>query len=176
LTQGEIHSYIDPNIVDIFHLKRNKLEKSWLVQLATGTKRRINEIVRSCPIDLNGVNTVADLNIIPLGSYDILIGMDWLDQHHAMLDCHNKTFTCLNEEGKQSLVKGIPRPISIREISSLQLKRCFRKGCQLFAAHVEEPTKGKSPSLEYFSVLQEYEDVFGEIPSFPPKRDIDFLY
>ena len=51
--------------------------------------------------------------------YDILIGMDWLDKHNVVLDCHNETFTCLNEEGKQSLVKGIPRPISIREISAL---------------------------------------------------------
>jgi hypothetical protein len=50
---------------------------------------------------MNGVNTIVDLNIIPLGSYDVLIGMDWLDVHHVVLDCHNKTFTCLDEEGKQ---------------------------------------------------------------------------
>jgi hypothetical protein len=97
---GASHSYIDPKVVDIFHLMKSKLERSWLVQLATGTKRRINETVRGCPIDLNGVNTNVDLNIIPLGSYDILIGMDWLDKHHVVLDCHNKTFTCLDEEGK----------------------------------------------------------------------------
>jgi hypothetical protein len=104
-----------------------------LVQLATGTKRKINEVVRSCLIILNGVSTNVDINIIPLGYHDILIGMYWLDQHHVVLDFHNKTFTCLVEEGKQSTVKGIPRPISISEISSLQLKRCFRKGCQLYA-------------------------------------------
>jgi hypothetical protein len=39
---------------------------------------------------------------------------------------------------------------------------------------MEEPTKRKGPSLEYFLVLQEYEDVFGEISSLPPQRDIDF--
>ena len=71
-------------------------------------------------------------------------------------------------------MKGVPRPISIREISSLQLKRCFRKGCQLYAAHVEEPEKTKGPSLEEFAVLQEFEDVFQKIPGFPPKREIDF--
>jgi hypothetical protein len=36
----------------------------------------------------------------------------------------------------------------------------------------EEKTKG--PSLEEFSVLQEFEDVFQEIPGLPPKREIDF--
>jgi hypothetical protein len=69
-------------------------------------------------------------------------------------------------------VKGIPRPISIRDISALQLKRCFRNGCQLYAAHVEDPKNTKRPSLEVFLVLKEFEDVFQEIPRLPPKRDI----
>jgi hypothetical protein len=49
---------------------------------------------------MNGLNTKENLNILPLGSYDYLIGMDWLDQHHTLLDYHNKEFTCLDEEGK----------------------------------------------------------------------------
>jgi hypothetical protein len=125
-----------------------------LVQLATGTKRRINERVKGCPINLNGVSTVVDMNLILLGSYVILIGMDWLDKHHAFLDFHNKKFACLDEEGKHSTVKGIPRPISIREISTLQLKRCFRKGCQFYATHVEDLENTKGPSLEDFSILR----------------------
>jgi hypothetical protein len=56
--------------------------------------------VKGFLLDMNGVNTIAELNIILLGSYDVLIRMDWLDEHRAVLDCHNKTFTCLDEEGK----------------------------------------------------------------------------
>jgi hypothetical protein len=97
---GSIHCYIDPKIVYIFHLDKSKLEKSSLVQLANGTKRRNNGFVKGCPISINGVSTNAELNIIPLGYYDILIGMDWLDNHYSILDCHNKTFTCLDEKGK----------------------------------------------------------------------------
>jgi hypothetical protein len=67
------------------------------------------------------------MNILPLGSYDCLIGMDWLDQDHAILDCHNKTFTCLNEEGILRRVQGIPSAVTIREILALQLKKCYRK-------------------------------------------------
>jgi hypothetical protein len=140
-------------------LEKSKLGKESLVQLATGTKRRIHDMVRSHSISLNGMNTSMDLNIIPLGSYDVMIGMDWLEKHHAVLDCHNKTFTCLDGNGKHNTLKGVPRPISIREISALQLERCFRKGCQLYATHVEEPDNTKGPSLEDFSVLQEFEDV-----------------
>jgi hypothetical protein len=150
------------------------LEKTSLVQLATGTKRRIHDMVRGCSISVNGVNTSTDLNIIPLGSYVILIGMDWLDKHHVVLDCHKKTFTCLDGNRKQSTVRGVPRPISIRDILALQLKICFRKGCQLYATHVEEPVDTNGPRPGNFSVLQEFEDVFQEIPGLPPRRDIYF--
>jgi hypothetical protein len=50
-------------------------------------------------------------------------------------------------------VKGVPRPISIREISALQLKISFRKGCQLYAAHVVEPVDKKGAILEDLLVL-----------------------
>ena len=76
IDSGASHCYIDPEIVDRLHLEKSKLEKSSLVQLATRTKRKINETVIGYQINLNGVNTIVDLNIIPLGSYDILIGMD----------------------------------------------------------------------------------------------------
>ena len=89
--------------MDNLHLEKNELEKSSLVHLATRTKRRINEVVKSCPINLNGVNTVVYMNTIPLGSYDILIGMDWLDQHHLVLDCHNKTLHVLVEKKYRAL-------------------------------------------------------------------------
>jgi hypothetical protein len=157
-----------------FHLPRSKLEKPWLVQLATGTKRKINEMVKACPMEMNGLSTKVDLNIIPLGSYDCLIGMDWLDKHHAVLDCYNKTFTCLDEEGNLRNVQGIPRVVTIREVSALQLKKSFRKGCQLFVTHMEEALKDKVPNIEDYATLKEFEDVFEEIPGLPPKRDIDF--
>jgi hypothetical protein len=71
-------------------------------------------------------------------------------------------------------VKGIPRVVTIQEISALQLKKCYRKGCQIFAVHMEETPKDKVPNLEDNVVLEEFEDVFREVPGLPPKRGIDF--
>jgi hypothetical protein len=171
---GASHSYIDPRVVECFHLIRSKHEKYWLVQLATRTKRKVMELVKSCPVDMNGLSMKVDLNILPLGSYDCLIGMDWLDQNHAILDCRNKAFTCLDEEGNQRVIQGIPRAVTIREISAMQLNKCYGKGCQLFAAHVGEMHKDKVSSIEDHEVLKEFEDVFQEVPGLPPKRDINF--
>jgi hypothetical protein len=119
INSGAGHCYIDPKIVDRLHLEKSNLGKSSLVQLTTRTKRRIYDMVRSCSISLNGVNTSVYLNIIPLGSYDILIGMDCMDKHHAFLDFHRKTFTCIYGYGKHITMKGVPRPISITEILAL---------------------------------------------------------
>ena len=91
-----------------------------------------------CPLEINGMKTFIDLNIIPLGSYDVLIGMEWLDANHAILNCHNKTNTYLDEEGNRVTIKGIPRPISMRKFLSLQLNKWLKKGFQLYAIHVEE--------------------------------------
>jgi hypothetical protein len=93
IDSGASHSYIDPKILEIFHSPRRKHGKYWLVKLATRAKRKFIEMVNSCPVDMNGMSTKEDLNIFPLGSYEYLVGMDWLDQHHGILDCYNKAFT-----------------------------------------------------------------------------------
>ena len=63
---------------------------------------------------MNQFKTSIKLNVLPLGSYDVLIGMDWLEQHRVVLNCFDKTFTCLNNEGEMVTVKGIPRKTTIR--------------------------------------------------------------
>ena len=45
--------------------------KSGLVQLAIGTKRKVSEVVEKCPLVMDGLVTCVDLNVLPLGSYDV---------------------------------------------------------------------------------------------------------
>jgi hypothetical protein len=71
--------------VDRFIFPRSKDEKYWLVQLAIGAKRKVIELVKSCPLDMNGISTKAELNVLPLGSYDCITSMDRLDQHCDVL-------------------------------------------------------------------------------------------
>jgi hypothetical protein len=72
IDSGASHSYIYPRVVESFHLSRSKHEKSWLVQLATRTKRKVTDLVKSRPVDMNGLSTKDELNVLPLGSYDCL--------------------------------------------------------------------------------------------------------
>ena len=151
---GASHSYINPNLVEIFHLQWSKHEKCQLVQLAMGDKRMIIELVKDCIMDMNGLDTKLYLNIIYLGSYDYLIFMDWLENNHDIIHYYNKEFTYVDNQGKQIKVKGIPRHVSITEISSMQLKKSFKKGCKIYATHMEAGAKDKIPSVEDHIVLK----------------------
>ena len=147
------HSYITPRVVELCAFNKVKHSKYLLVQLGTGTKRKVSEVVEKCPLVMSGLVTCVDLNVLPLGSYDVLIGMDWLEAHRVKLDCFNKTFECMDEEGNPVVVKGILKVISVRQVSAMQLKKFCRKGCQLYAAHILEPIGDETLRLEDYQVL-----------------------
>jgi hypothetical protein len=99
---GSNLSYIAPKVVDKCKLQPHKHAKPWLVQLATGTKRKVAEVIPACQFTMGEFPTQATLNIIPLGSYDLLIGMDWLATYKARLDYYHKTLECVSEEGRDN--------------------------------------------------------------------------
>jgi hypothetical protein len=172
---GSNLSYIAPKAVDKCKLQPHKHAKPWLVQLATGTKRKVAEVIPACQFTMGEFPTQATLNILPLGSYDLLIGMDWLATYKARLDCYHKTLECVSEEGRRITLQGIQKPVSVRRISALQMRKYCRKGCPLYAIQVLESVEDDKPSLEDHPTLREYRDVFlEEVPGLPPRRDIDF--
>ena len=73
---GSTHSYITRRVVEICDFKKVKHRKSWLVQLATGTKRKVSEVVEKFPLVMNGLITYVDLNVLLLGSYDV--PLEWI--------------------------------------------------------------------------------------------------
>ena len=95
-----------------------------------------------------------------LGSYYILIGMDWLEAHRVKLEYYHKTFECMNEEGNLIVVKGIPKVILVRQVSAMQLKKFCRKGYRLYAAQILEESRDENPRLEDYQVLQEFRMCF----------------
>jgi hypothetical protein len=73
---GSNLSYVSPQTVNKCKLQPIRHVKPWLVQLATGTKIKVAEAIPSCQFIMGGFPTQASLNILPLGSYDLFIGMD----------------------------------------------------------------------------------------------------
>jgi len=86
--------------VDKCGLSKELHAKSWLIQLATGTKKQVHHWVRAFAFDLNGMPTATHLNVLPLGSYNMLLGMDWLYLHRTKVDCYDKSIECVDDNGE----------------------------------------------------------------------------
>jgi hypothetical protein len=98
--------------------------------------------------------------MLPLELYDLLIGMDWLVAYKTKLDCYHKTLECVNKEGRKMTLQGIQKLVSVRRISTLQMKKYCKKGCPLYAIQVWEFVENDRPSLEDHPILRDYRDVF----------------
>ena len=82
---------------------------------------------------------------------------------------------CEDEEGRKVTLQGIQNHVSVRQISSLQVKKYCKKGCSLYGVQVLNSIEENKQNLEDHPILREYKDVFlEEVPGLPPRRDIEF--
>jgi hypothetical protein len=77
--------------------------------------------------------TRANLYIMILGSYDVVIGMDWLELHEVILNCKTKWLSLVNDEGQRCEIVGWNQGVSLRFISSLHLLKNMHKGLNIYA-------------------------------------------
>jgi hypothetical protein len=111
---GSNLSYVATQAVGKCKIQPHKHSKPWLVQLATGTKIKVEDVIPSFQFAMDGFSTQDNLNMIPVGSYDLLFSMEWLVAYKTKLYCYHKSLECVNEEGRKITLQGIQTPVSMR--------------------------------------------------------------
>jgi hypothetical protein len=89
------------------------------VEMDSGAKQKVGGRVRNCYINLGYFVTNSHLYVTILGSYDIVIGMDWLESHNVILNCKMKRLSLNDDEGQRRVIIGRNQGVSLRFISSL---------------------------------------------------------
>ena len=64
IDQGASLSYISPDLVEKCKLSIENFAKSWLVQLATGAKRKVTSFVKNCTVKMDQFETSVKLNVL----------------------------------------------------------------------------------------------------------------
>jgi hypothetical protein len=170
---GATDSFISPSALEKSGLAAYEHDDFKQVKMASGKKQAVGPSVDNCVVDLGVCTTKLKVYVTALGEYDLIIGMDWLAAHRALIDCFAKKVLCVNDEGKPIEVQGIQRKVSLRFISTMKVRRCLRQRCQIYVLEVVKERKG--PSLDQYPVLSEFQDVFpDELPGLPPERELDF--
>ncbi len=70
----------------------------------TCTKKRVHHWVISYAFELKGISRSMYVNVLPLGSYSMLLGMDWLSIHRTKVDCYDKAIECLDDDGEKRIL------------------------------------------------------------------------
>ncbi|GJZ34075.1 putative reverse transcriptase domain-containing protein [Tanacetum coccineum] len=70
------------------------------IEIASGKLVEIDKVIKGCKLEIKGY--VFDIDLIPFGhgSFDVIIGMDWLSNHKAEIICHEKVVRIPLLEGK----------------------------------------------------------------------------
>ncbi|GJT07105.1 putative reverse transcriptase domain-containing protein [Tanacetum coccineum] len=153
------------------------LDVSCVVKLADGRITGTNTVLRGCTLGLLGHPFNIDLMPIELGSFDVIIGMDWLANHHAVIVFDEKIVR-IPYGGEVLIVQGDrsgkEKKSKLSIISCTKTHKYIKKGCQNFLAQVtKKETKDKSEEkrLEDVPILQELSDKGFIRPSFSPWGD-----
>ncbi|GKC71758.1 putative reverse transcriptase domain-containing protein, partial [Tanacetum coccineum] len=74
----------------LLDITQSNLDTSYAVELVDGRISETNVVLRGCTIGLLGHPFDIELMLVELGSFDIIIGMDWLAKYHALIVCDEK--------------------------------------------------------------------------------------
>ncbi|MDV3194631.1 MAG: hypothetical protein Q8886_02875, partial [Candidatus Phytoplasma australasiaticum] len=100
---GADRSFVSKDFRPLFSLKSSKLFPAYEVELANGKLLVASEVVGDCIICLGDHSFSIDLIPMPLGSFDIVVGMDWLANNHTYIVCFKKMIRIPLENGESLL-------------------------------------------------------------------------
>ena len=150
---GATTSFISKEFIDAYGLKCNELKCAITILSAGGTicvtHRREQQVLTIC-----GCEYHADLYVIPMRDIAVILGMDWLSNHGAQIDCGENTVSIRNLDGGRIVYQGDKHTKLEAEIQLNSMKEV---------------------RIEDIPVVREFQDVFpAELPGMPPDREIEF--
>nr|GEV17619.1 putative reverse transcriptase domain-containing protein [Tanacetum cinerariifolium] len=151
------------------------------VEIADGRIIRLNTIMQDCT--LNFLNHIFNIDLLPveLGSFDVIIGMDWLSRYNDVIACVEKLVRIpfrneiLTIRGEGSNERNESR---LNIISCSKAQEYMSKGCHVFLANItstKDEDKSKGKRLKDVLAVREFLEVFPkDLPGIPPTQQVEF--
>ncbi|GKD40627.1 putative reverse transcriptase domain-containing protein, partial [Tanacetum coccineum] len=178
---GADRSFVSTTFSTLLDITPDTVDVSYAVELADGRISETNTILRGCTLGLLGHPFNINLMPVELGSFDVIVGIDWLANHHAVIVCDEKIVRI--PYGDEVLIvqgdrdgKGEKSKLSI--ISCTKTQKYIERGCLIFLAQVtkkEIEDKSEEKRIEDVPTVRDFPEVFLEdLPGLPPSRQVEF--
>nr|GEX19318.1 putative reverse transcriptase domain-containing protein [Tanacetum cinerariifolium] len=176
---GADKSFVSTAFSSLININPSTLDYSYNVELADVQIIRVNTVIRGCC--LNFLNHPFNIDLMPveLGSFDVIIGMDWLTTYHAVIVCDEKIVRV--PFGNETLIircNGSNKGAQLNIISCTKTQKYLLKGYLVFLANITTKTikdKLKEKRLENVPIVRDFSEVFPEdLPGLPPTRQMEF--
>nr|GEZ93076.1 reverse transcriptase domain-containing protein [Tanacetum cinerariifolium] len=142
---GADRSFVSISFASMLNISSITLDTIYNIEMADGNLISTNTVIQGCTLTLLNQPFEIDIMPIKLGSFDVVIGMDWLSKYHAKIICYEKFVH-----------------IPIEDETLIILAQVMGK-------------KSDEKRLETIPVVRELPDVFPEeLPGLPPVRQVEF--
>ena len=127
-----------------------------------------------CVLNVGGYEVVIDLVLLHMTVFDVIVGMDWLAPHHAVLDCFSKKVTFQIGCGSRVSFYADRGGGPTQPLIEMENKWLGKNGGQHFLFTMPGEIK-KMVTMDCIPQVCDFVDVFpDELPGLPPHREMDF--
>ncbi|MFS7987691.1 putative transcription factor interactor and regulator CCHC(Zn) family [Helianthus anomalus] len=167
---GADTSYVSLQVSQMLKRVPTLLNPKHIVELANGKSLEATHIVKGCNLVLAGQTFSIDLIPMVLGSFDIVVGMDWLSQYRAEILCKEKIVRIPRSGEEPLVIHGDKSGTVVDIISFLKAQKCLRKGHTANLALVTDTSK-KEKKIENIPIVRDFPE---GLPGLPPHRQVEF--
>ena len=172
---GATHSFISMLFASVLQLETETCSSSLTLSTPMGGIAEVSIICKSVCIVIGEHKLSADLYVITMTEFDVILGMDWLTKYQAIVDCHRKRVSLFTKNGQVIEFQAKTGTVTPAPV----LKACIggrRNFTNLGTIFASDGELKKSDLSSHTPVVDEFSDVFpDELPGLPPDREIEFV-
>ncbi|GJR06520.1 putative reverse transcriptase domain-containing protein [Tanacetum coccineum] len=160
---GVDRSFVSSTFSALLDITSSTLDTSYAVELADGKISETNVVLRGCTLGLLGQPFDIDLMPVELGSFDVIISMDWLAKYNALIICDKKVIR-IPYGDEVLIIRGddYGNRSKLNIISCTRTQKYIQKGCQVYLAQVtskKAEDKSEEKRLEDVPIIREFLEV-----------------
>ncbi|KAI3754565.1 hypothetical protein L1987_54351 [Smallanthus sonchifolius] len=171
---GADKSFISKKLSDLINETPTLLEAKYVKEIGDGQIIEATHIFKGCKLELAGHKLYIDLMPVTLGSFDVIVGLDWLSKNQAEIVCREKIIRIPLPSGEILSVQGEKSGAVVGIISFMKAQKCLRKSHTAILALVAEKLS-EEKKIDDIPIVRDFMEVFPkDLPGLPPHGQVEF--